>query len=186
MKNYLFVPIGLLVFLSACKEKDTTTDGPALSAIPIIKGQLKDLDSSLYQFRKIEIRNDVSDTSFIRREEVKNYAQPFLSVPDITVKNYSKNYTEDRLIDAEQQTLNITSTAKKENAEIQRQIVIAGLADFSSGKVKSVYIERYLPSSDSTLEQKLFWEIDKSFLITNIVQRENQPDKIHRVRIEWQ
>lgn len=186
MKNYLFVPIGILVLLLACKEKKKPGDEQLISAISIIKGQLNELDTSLYQFRKIETLNNVSDTTFLKREEVRNFAQPFLSVPDIGIKSYAKKYTEDRLIDAENQTLNITSTAKDVNAEIQRQIIIAALADFSSGKVKSVYFERYLPSPDSTLEQKLFWEIDKSFLITNIIQRENQPETVRRIRIEWQ
>jgi hypothetical protein len=186
MKNYLFIPVCLLVLLIACKEKDSKSDEGAISAISIIKGQLHELDTSLYQFSRIEIKDNDSDTFFLKRGEVRGLAEPFLSVPDITTDNYSKKYTEDRLIDAEQQTLNITSTAKNENAEVQRQIIIAALADLSSGKVKNIYIERYLPSSDSTLEQKLFWEIDKSFQITNIIQKENKPEEIRRIKVDWQ
>lgn len=194
MKTYLFISIGILAFSSACKQKkkENKNDDGAISAVSIIKGQLNDLDTSLYQLTKIETADTSlqlkgpADTMIIKREDIRKFAQPFLTLPDITTENYPEKYTEDKLIDAEQGTLSITATAKEETAEIQRQIIIAGLADVSSGKVKSVYIDRYQQSVDSTLEQKLFWEIDKSFMITTIIQKENRPDKVHRVRVEWQ
>jgi hypothetical protein len=193
MKTCLFVLIILNIFLLACKDKDKPGEGDqAISAVSIIKGQLNGLDTSLYQITKIETTNipdqtqGVPDTTVIRREDIRKFAQPFLSLPDITTDNYSKKYTEEKLIDAEQSTLNITATAKDENAEIQRQIIVAGIADLSSGKVKNIFIERNQPSADSTLEQKLLWEIDRSFMITTIIQKENQPEKVHRVRISWQ
>jgi hypothetical protein len=49
------------------------------------------------------------------------------------------------------------------------------LADVSNGKVQSIFIDRYIPSKDSTVEQKLFWEIDQYFSIRNITEKENQP-----------
>lgn len=192
MKTYLFLSIILFVFLLACKDKDKPADDQAISAVSIIKGQLNGLDTSLYQITKIETTTTPGqpqgfpDTTVIKREEIRKFASAFLSLPDITTDDYSKKYTEDKLIDAEQSTLNITATAKDQNAEIQRQILIAGIDDLSSGKIKSVYIERNQPSADSILEQKLLWEIDRSFMITTIIQKENQPEKIHRVRIAWQ
>jgi len=60
------------------------------------------------------------------------------------------------------------------------------LADDASGKVQSVFIDRYMPSKDSTVEQKLFWEIDKYFSIGSIIQKENQPDKTHFTKVAWQ
>jgi len=90
------------------------------------------------------------------------------------------------LIDAQQETLNITSTAKNENAEIQKQIIVIAMADISSGKVQSIFIDRYLPSKDSTIEQKLFWEIDNYFSIGSIIEKENQPDKTRFTKVAWQ
>src|SRR4029078_11164804 len=101
-------------------------------------------------------------------------------------KKYYKNYTEERLIDAQQETLNITSTAKNENAAIQKQIIIIALANVSSGKVQSIFIDRYISSKDSTIEQKLFWEIDKYFSIGSIIEKENQPEKTSFTKVVWQ
>ena len=90
------------------------------------------------------------------------------------------------MIDAQQETLNITSTARNENAEIQKQIIVIALADVTNGKVQSMFIDRYIPSKDSTIEQKLFWEMDKYFSIGSIIEKENQPDKTHFTKVTWQ
>jgi len=146
MKNYLFFPALLVIFFAACKQKKGTKQEPPISALSIIKGQLNGLDTSLYSITKYETVDNITDTTYLKREDVRSFAAPFLTLPDIADKEYYNNYTEERLIDAQQETLNITSTAKNENAEIQKQIMVIALADAASGKVQSVFIDRYIPS----------------------------------------
>lgn len=186
MKNYLILLAFVIIFFPACKEKTETKQEPPISALSIIKGQLNGLDTSLYEIIKYETANNISDTTYLKREEVRKFAAPFLSLPEIADKEYNKNYTEERLIDAQQGTLNITSTAQNENAEIQKQIIVVTLADDASGKVQSIFIDRYIPSKDSTIEQKLFWEVGKYFSIGSIIEKENQPDKTHFTKVAWQ
>jgi len=147
---------------------------------------LNGLDTSLYSIIKYEKTDNITDTVYLKRDEVRKFAAPFLTLPEISDKEYYENYTEERLIDAQQETLNITSTAKNENAEIQKQIMVITLADVSSGKVQSIFIDRYIPSKDSTIEQKLFWEVDKYFSIGRIIEKENQPDKTHFTKVTWE
>lgn len=188
MKNYLAISVFTVIFLAACKGKKETKEETPISALSIIKGQLNHLDTSLYQLTKIETNGNITDTSYLKRDEIKKFAAPFLSLPEIANGNYRDKYDEERLIDAQQQTLNITSTPKpeNENAEIQKQILVIDLADISNGKVQSIYIDRFLSSGDSTTQQKLFWGIDKYFSITDIIQKDNQPDKTHRTTVAWQ
>ena len=186
MKNYLILSALITIFFAACKDKKESKHEPAISALSIIKGQLNSLDTSLYSIIKYETTGNITDTSFLKREDARKFAMPFLTLPEIADKEYYKNYTEERLIDAQQETLNITSTAKNENAEIQKQIMVIALADVSSGKVQSIFIDRYIPSKDSTIEEKLFWEIDKYFSIGIIIEKENQPDKTHFTKVTWQ
>ena len=188
MKNYLIVSLFTVILLVACKQKKATKEESPISALSIIKGQLNHLDTSLYQLTKIETNGNITDTSNIKREEITKLAGPFLSLPEITDGKYHDKYDEERLIDAQQQTLNITSTPKpeNENAEIQKQILVIDLTDMSNGKVQSIYIDRFLSSGDSTIQQKLFWEIDRYFSITDIIQKDNQPDKTHRTTVAWQ
>src|SRR6187402_2156662 len=186
MKNYLILSALIAIFFAACKEKKETKQEPPISALSIIKGQLNSLDTSLYEIIKYETTDNITDTVYLKREEARKFATPFLTLPEIADKDYYKNYTEERLIDAQQETLNITSTAKNENAEIQKQIIVIGLADISSGKVQSIFIDRYISSKDSTVEQKLFWEIDNYFSIGSIIEKENQPEKTHFTKVAWQ
>lgn len=186
MKNYLFIPALITILFASCKEKKEASQEPPISVLSIIKGQLNHLDTSLYGITKYETADNTTDTTYPTRDEIRKIAAPFLTLPEIADKNYYKNYTEERLIDAQQETLNITSTAKDENAEIQKQIIVITLADVSSGKVQSVFIDRYVSSKDSTVEQKLFWEIDQYFSIGSIIEKENQSEKTRFTKVVWQ
>ena len=186
MKNYLILPALIAILFVACKEKKDTKQEPPISVLSIIKGQLNRLDTSLYGIIKYETSGNITDTVYLKREEIRKFAAPFLSLPEIADKNYYENYTEEKVIDAQQETLNITTTAKNENAEIQKQIIVIALADVSNGKVQSIFIDRYIPSKDSTVEQKLFWEMDQYFSIRNIIEKENQPEKTLFTKVAWQ
>ena len=186
MKNYLIVPALIVILFEACKEKKEVKQESPISALSIIKGQLNHLDSSLYEIVKYESTDNITDSSYLKRDEIRKFAAPFLSLPEIADKNYYENYTEERLIDAQQETLSITTTAKNENAEIQKQIIVITLSDVSNGKVQSIFIDRYLSSKDSTVEQKLFWEIDNYFSIGNIIEKDHQPEKTSFTKVVWQ
>jgi hypothetical protein len=186
MKNYLIISALIVIFFGACKEEKEAKQEPPISVLSIIKGQLNHLDTSLYGITKYETADNTTDTTYLRRDEIRKFAAPFLSLPEIADKNYYKNYTEERLIDAQQGTLNITATTKNENAEIQKQIIVITLSDVSSGKVQSIFIDRYIPTKDSSVEQKLFWEIDNYFSIGSIIEKENQPDKTRFTKVAWQ
>ena len=186
MKNYLFIPALITILFAACKEKKEAKQELPISVLSIIKGQLNHLDTSLYGIIKYETVDNTTDSIYLKRDEIRKFAAPFLSLPEIADKNYYENYTEEKVIDAQQETLNITTTAKNENAEIQKQIIVIALADVSSGKVQSIFIDRYIPSKDSTVEQKLFWEMDQYFSIRNIIEKENQPEKTRFTKVAWQ
>jgi len=185
MKNFLIVSILAIILITGCKNKKDEKQDPPISAISIIKGQLNKLDSSMYAFIKLERNGNRTDTTYLKREEVRNLAEPFLALPDITDKKTYKKYTEERLIDAEQGTLSITSTLKdNEDAEIQKQMLIVGLVDGPSGNVKSIFIETAKKSGDVTIEQKLFWEIDKYFTV--LIEKDTQPQKNNFMKVVWQ
>jgi hypothetical protein len=186
MKDYLIISALIAILFAACKEKKEANQESPISVLSIIKGQLNHLDTSLYGITKYETADNTTDTTYLRRDEIRKSAVSFLSLPEIADKNYYKNYTEERLIDAQQETLNITATARNENAEIQKQIIVIALADASNGKVQSIFIDRYIPSKDSTVEQKLFWEIDNYFSIGSIIEKENQPEKTRFTKVAWQ
>jgi hypothetical protein len=187
MKQNLFSVAVLLLLLlyTACKNKSRSNDEEVISALSIIKGQLNHLDTSLYQVTKYETTNEKTDTAWLKREQVREFAAPFISLPDISEDKYRDQYTEERLIDAGQEQLSITYTANKENAEILKQIFIIKLEDISGGNVHSIYIDRFIQNKDSSVQQKLYWEIDKHFSVGNIIQKNNAPETTHQLKVEW-
>jgi hypothetical protein len=187
MKSYRILPVLAVILMIGCNERKEEKQEPRISAISIIKGQLNKLDSSLYEFKKIERTEIKSDTTYLRRDEIRKLAAPFLSLPDIADQNLYKKYSEERLIQADQETLSITSTLKEnEEGEIQRQMLIVGLSDISNAQVNSIFIDTYMDAGDSTIEKKLVWEIDKYFTIYTTVQKENQAVKNYFTKVEWQ
>jgi hypothetical protein len=189
MKKIFLYPVFLLGCLS-CKEKsgkpEAAKDSP-ISALSIIRGQLKHLDTSLYQIMKFETYDrGKTDTAYIKREDIRNFAKVFLDLPDIAETSYQSNYTEERIIDETQNALTITHTAKDEKQEIQKQILIVNLEDAESGKVQSIYIDRTRAAGDSSVQQHLLWQIDRFFQATSIIQKENQPEKTHTLRLSWE
>ena len=192
MKNYLILSVLTIMFLTACKgkkdagkETEQKLESP-ISALSIINGQLNHLDTSMYEVKKFETINNVTDSAYLKQEEIRKFAHPFLSLPEITDEKYYEKYTEDKLIDAEQNTLNITAIAKSDTAEIQKQILIISLSETDHSKVQSIFIDRYMARGDSTVEQKLFWVLDSYFSIANIIEKENQPEKILTTKVVWQ
>jgi len=192
MKNYFIFPAFTILFLLiACKgkkdvAKEKAKEEQPISALSIIKGQLNDIDTSLYEIKKFETINNVTDSTYLRRDQIRKIASPFLSLPDIADEKYYEKYTEDKLIDIEQNTLNITSISKSDTAEIQKQIIIVSISPTENSKVQSIFIDRYISKGDSTIEQKLFWVLDNYFSIRNIIEKENQPEKILTTKVTWQ
>lgn len=187
MKSYGILPVLAVILFFGCKEKKDEKHEPPISAISIIRGQLNQIDSSLYEFKKIERTENKSDTTYLRREEIRRLAEPFLSLPDIADQKLYKKYTEERMIQADQEMLSITSTLKEnEKGEIQRQMLSINVSDISNAQVYSIFIDTYKYSGDSTIEKKLVWEIDKYFTIYTTIQKENQPEKNYFTKVEWQ
>ena len=191
MKNYLIGPVLTLVLLTACNQKkdskkeEEPKESP-ISALSIIKGQLNHLDTSIYEVKKFETTNNRTDSVYLKRGEIRKAAKPFLSLPEIADETYHEKYTETRLIDAQQNTLNITSLSTNDTAEVQKQIIIISLSPTANSTIQSIFIDRYISRGDSTIQQKLFWEIDKYFSIGSIIEKEDQPEKIHTTKVTWQ
>lgn len=185
MKNIFISLVFLSNVFNSCKEKKQTANEPVISAISIIKGQLNHLDTSFYQISKIETIKGKTDTTYLKREEVRGFAFSFLSLTDISQSNYSENYIEERLIDEGQNTLSITATAKNEQQEVQKQIIIIPLDELASGKVESIYIDRSVQMKDSSIQQKLFWQIGQYFQVGSIIQKGSDPEIIHIRKVKW-
>ncbi|MBD0331350.1 MAG: hypothetical protein ICV66_01720 [Chitinophagaceae bacterium] len=182
--NKFFWLLPLLAGLYSCNgsEKKSSKFFPALS---FIKSQVAHVDTSLYRIIKIEKKDSLPDTTFIRREEFRHYANDFLTIPDITVKKTKKKYTETELYDETINKIVFTYVPKNADAEIRRQEVIVQPDQQNGDKVESIYIDRWITSKDSSVQKKMMWQVDKRFKIVTIIQKNNQPEKIRILEVVW-
>jgi hypothetical protein len=190
MKNMYVLTFTVSFFLIACKsKKDSKTDkstNSSISVLSIFNGQVNHIDTSLYQVTRLDTKDGKTDTTYIRREDVRELAAPFLSLPDISRKDYEENYTEERFIDETQNSLSITATAKKEGLEILKQIIIVPIDDLASGKVQSIFIDRQVQQGDSSVEQKLFWQVNKFFQVGSIIQKDANAEQTKLLKVTWE
>jgi len=186
MKNFSVFLILVSMFFAACKGKKVISDNKAISAVSIIRGQIKHLDTSFYQIMKYVMKDGKTDSSYLKREDVRTESADFLSLPDITQNDLSKNYSEEHLLDNSQNALSIIYTAKQENLEIKKQIIIVPIDELAAGKVQSIFFDRYIIKGDSTLQQKLFWQVDKFFQVGTILQVGSEPEQMTTSKVTWE
>jgi hypothetical protein len=189
MKKY---SIGTYIILASalllsCKSKDKNEkkqDDP-FPALSFIKSQVAHVDTSVYPIKKIIIIDSTSDTTDVKREDFRTLAADFINTPDLTEKKYRKNYQFENRFDTELGMAIFGCTPLQEDLEVRRQEVLI-VPNPPNDKVKSIYIEKYKTSKDSSIMQRLTWNTDKSFMITNIVSKNGQPDKIITTKVMWQ
>ncbi len=180
----------IVAFCTACKQKkkpesdvDNTQFFPVVS---YLQSQVKDVDTSLYFITKIETANNRSDTLVISREDFRKYAKDFLELPDITDKKWKGDYTEITQYDSSMGRALFFYTAVDEDAELKRQDVTIMPTFGGNDEVKTIYVHLIKDGKDSTVEKKMFWEVDKHFSIVTIVQKENAPEQIKKLQVHWQ
>jgi hypothetical protein len=183
--KYIFLAFTTLLIIFSCKNKNEKQDSvfPILS---FIKSQVAHVDTSLYQIMKIEIRDSLSDTTYIKREEFRPLAADFLALPDLTDDKYAAQYEVSKFFD---QTLNrivISYTPRNKDLAIQREEVNITPDESGNDNVKTIFIDWISAAGDSTVHKKLLWEVDQGFQVTTLVDKTGQPEKITTRKVNWQ
>ena len=72
-----------ILFYCSCKQKKNDV----FPAIDFIKGQIANVDTSVYRILKLVPMTDSTyDTTYVKREDFKRLAKDFLETPDISKK----------------------------------------------------------------------------------------------------
>ena len=90
----------VILSITSCVGKENQDKEPFFPVLSYLKSQVADIDTSLYSIRKLIFVDSVrTDTVYIHRENFKEEAKDFLSVPDISSASYRNRYVEEKLID---------------------------------------------------------------------------------------
>jgi hypothetical protein len=189
MKNrFIFILAGCLAVIFSCckaKEKKKSEKSSFISALSIIEGQIKDIDTSLYTIIKINYRDSITqDTEYIPRENFRLVAKDFLALTDLSPERFSEENVPgptERLSTISYKPVN------PEKEEIQRVdfIIDPDLAETGKSVVKTIYIDKGISNKDSSVQKKLLWQMDKRFQVTTSRQLRGQPETNSTFSVIW-
>src|SRR6478609_10770180 len=115
----------ILVAFASCKHKkkvvNPNSDGAFFPVVSFIRGQVKDIDTSLYRIIKIETNDNRTDTQFIKREDFKSYAKDFTEMPDISSDKLKDDYQETKTFDDVLKSFILTYSTDVKDNEIQKE-----------------------------------------------------------------
>lgn len=180
----------LLIFIVACKSPKKEADENNSEPFPVLsflQSQVRHIDTSLYSIVKIRKAGRTQDTTYIRREDFRNTAQDFLSLPDVASKKWKDAYTETRLYDEDLKKVVITYLPKPKTdiSEITRQDVIIEPGTNSADQVQTIYIETALNAGDSAVQKKLTWNVGKGFQEIKLVTKKDAPEAVETTDVTW-
>ena len=186
IKSFPILVISTFLILS-CKNKKTDEEKENQKFFPVlsfIKSQVAHVDTSVFRIIKIVQKDSISDTTYLKREEFRDAAKDFLTIPDIASDEIKNEYTETRLFVQDLKQVALSYMPKEPNKEISRQEVMIK-PDTDGDKVQSIFINRTNESKDGSVQKILFWEVDKQFKIVTLTQSPGQPEKKETVKVIW-
>ena len=190
MKNFFLLGLTFILLGTACKQKPKALSGKKfISVVSLVEKQVKHIDTSLYNIRKVTIYDSAhSDTQYIRREEFRAAAKDFLEIPDLSDPAIAENLNEEASYDSLIKRVLITYTPiDPQKSEIQKQEMLVSTEVGADGnnKVINIIIDRIKSTRDGSFAQKMLWQMDKSFLVTTTTQKPNEPEKMVTVKVIW-
>lgn len=173
--------------IHSCKTKeDKKEEEGFFPVLSFIKSQVAHVDTSLYQITKLVSVDSTWDTSYIKREEFRSYANDFLNLPDLTDKSLASKYEESKFFDASLNRAIFTYIAKDKSAELQREEVTVEPDSGNGDKVKNIIINKLVSNTDSSVTKRMLWTVDESFQVTSIIQKPGHEDSTETLKITWQ
>jgi hypothetical protein len=174
---------GVLLLIWSCKGKEKTES--FLPVNSIIGAQIRDIDTSLYTIIKVTYVDTIrSDTSYVSREEVSELAKDFLTLPELSKKNYTEENIPGPTDGVSTFTYRPVHPEKEELKQVD-MIIDPSLEGKANTQITTIIIERMISNKDSSVEKKLLWEMGKSFQVTTIKQLPGQPETYSSYRIIW-
>lgn len=173
-------------FFISCNNKKLDSTKAYFSVVDYLKAEVKKTDTLPLSFKKIVINADKSDTSLATKEEFHNYANEFLSLPDIASVKKMDDYTETNDFDEILGNVLLMYTAKKPKDEVRNETIMMEPDDQGNTHVKTIIITSIKNEDKESVEKNLTWHIDKRFQIVTKTNQQGQPEKITATVITWE
>jgi hypothetical protein len=185
--GFALIFLGIMFSINGCKHKEEKKEEERfIPVLPILKSQVAQIDTSLYSIRKITFVDSTrSDTVFYRREQFRDLAADFLTLPDISDPKFRGRYKEEKQFD---ETLNRAIFSyipvNPDNEVIQREQLLVKPGS-PEDKITSIIIDYLLSNRDSSVQKNMLWQVDNSFQVTTIRQLPGQKETTTTYKVIW-
>ncbi len=191
LKNILLFFTASL-FIINCNQKKTTlsqqqASQPKNSFFPVtqyILGQLNELDSLPVTPLKITSINGKVDSVWMKREDIRSFAQPFLT-PHIDSVTWHKYFSEKSFLD---QTINAFTFSYDPVNRLPDSIKLKRwdiYIDPDNNKVKRIFIVKQLNDTKIPQVIQLTWKSGYYCKITSISEKPGEEPKIKEEQLIW-
>jgi hypothetical protein len=181
--------ISFLFILTGCHSREENgTSVPvnsteAVNIFPVtsfIKAQLKQIDSMAVTPLKITSENGKSDSSWLKREAVRNYAREFLT-PVIDSANMSSLFSEKSFLD---QTINAFTFSYDPKVKLPGSIKLTHWDVYMNPQTNK--IERiYLVKQNADTIKQLTWVVNKWYSVRTITKSNSNEPGIKEDKLIW-
>ena len=184
--KYLLLGGTLLLFACHGRKKENTTEASEpFQALSFIKSQVRDVDTNLYNIKKIVSYQGRSDTSTISREQFRVEADPFLKLPDVASEKLRDDYKEQNIFDETLNRVVLFYTAKDPEASLQREQVLIDPNE-GGGQVKTIIFDFYEKQKGGYAQHRnLVWATNDHFVIAESIPGPGGTERIRRTKVIW-
>jgi hypothetical protein len=178
----------LLVFI-ACKDKKKNTDAETNGSFPVlalIQSQVANVDTSIYTIT-MSIKKDslAEDTVFVRREQFREVAKDFLSIPDISTAKWKDDYVETKDFMQDLGLVVLEYAAKETDAEIRKEQVYIEPGTDGEDKVDRIIIDKVYKDKNAIVHKNMVWKINSHFQIATNIEEPGKPSQLTIQTVRW-
>lgn len=167
------------------QDKDQTPQKAEIFPVnSFFASQVHWVDSLQLPVFKYMTYDNKTDSVLISLNEFRILANEFME-PDITRPSLSRYYKETGFADQSIPSVTLNYSTTNKDLKIQRMDVVINPDPVLNDKVKSIYIEKIVNGSDSSILKKLYWKANKHFQIITFTQSSNQQAIISRLKVVW-
>lgn len=192
-KLFLFSLLNCIIFFSACHSGNTTepiassTSGDSVNIFPVtsyLKAQLRALDTMPVTPLQIKTSAGKTDSTWMKREDIRKQAAPFLS-PEIDSIHMHSLFNEKSFLD---QTVNAYTFSYDPKKQLPDSIDLVHWDVYmnpQTNTIERIYLVKEKDSAGSSVIKQLTWVVNKWYSIRTITQNQDNKPNVKEVKLIW-
>lgn len=192
-KSFLFALITFIIFFNACHSGRPSQQAAAGSQtdeenfFPVtsfLRAQLKGLDTMPVTPLKIILQDGKADSLWLKREDIRKEAAPFLS-PEIDSVNMHSLYVEKSFLDQTINAYTFSYDLKKELPDSIHLVHWDVYMNPQTNSIQRIYLVKERDSAGTSITHQLTWVVNKWFSIRTITQYQENKPHVREEKMIW-